>query len=156
MAIDLATGFSGPLPHPNRYAPLASLSPRAGEGARTSVPRGFTLIELLVVLAILGTLLTLAVPRYFSTVDKAKEAVLRENLAVMRDAIDKFYSDQGRYPAKLDDLVTQRYLRKLPLDPVTQSAATWMIVAPPASTGVYDVKSGAKGKTRDGTAYSEL
>lgn len=117
---------------------------------------GFTLIELLVVLAILGTLLSLAVPRYMASTDKAKLAVLTENLTVMRDALDKFYSDKGHYPAKLDELVAQRYLRKIPLDPVTQSATSWTIVPPEGATGVYDIKSGAAGVTRDGVPYSTL
>jgi general secretion pathway protein G len=116
--------------------------------------RAFTLIELLVVLAIIATLLTLVVPRYFGQVDKAKETVLRENLAVMRSSIDHFHADQGRYPQTLDELVERRYLREVPMDPVTQSRATWRIVAPTdGKPGIYDVRSGAKGKAKDGTDY---
>ena len=119
--------------------------------------RGFTLIELLVVLAIIATLLTIALPRYFLSVDKSKEAVLKENLYVTRDAIGKYYSDRGRYPESLEALATEKYLRGLPVDPVTESSATWVIVPPqePGKGGVYDVKSGAQGKASDGTLYSD-
>ena len=118
--------------------------------------RGFTLIELLVVLAIIATLLTLAVPRYFSSVDKSKEAVLKENLYQMRDAIGKYYADRGKYPESLQSLATDKYLRTVPLDPVTDSATTWIVVAPedPQKGGVQDVKSGAPGKALDGSEFS--
>jgi len=118
--------------------------------------RGFTLIELLVVLAIIATLLTLAVPRYFSSVDKSKEAVLKENLYQMRDAIGKYYADRGKYPESLQALATDKYLRSVPLDPVTDSATTWIVLAPedPQKGGVYDVKSGAPGKALDGSEFS--
>jgi general secretion pathway protein G len=118
--------------------------------------RGFTLIELLVVLAIIATLLTLAVPRYFSSVDKSKEAVLKENLYQMRDAIGKYYADRGKYPESLQSLATDKYLRSVPLDPVTDSATTWVVLAPedPQKGGVYDVKSGAPGKALDGSEFS--
>jgi general secretion pathway protein G len=120
-------------------------------------PRGFTLIELLVVLAIIATLLTIALPRYFSSVEKSKEAVLRENLYVTRDAIGKYYSDKGKYPESLEALVTEKYLRGLPMDPVTESTATWVVLPPedPKKGAVYDVKSGAPGKASDGTLFSE-
>ncbi|MCE9569958.1 MAG: type II secretion system GspH family protein [Rhodocyclales bacterium] len=123
--------------------------------SRTRAASGFTLIELLVTMAIIALLLSLAVPRYFSSIDKAKETVLRENLHQIRDSIDKFYGDRGRYPATLDDLVTQKYLRKIPPDPITDSDRTWVLI-PPADTqkgSVYDVKSGAPGAARDGSAY---
>lgn len=118
---------------------------------------GFTLIELLVVLAIVATLLMLAVPRYFSSVDKSKETVLKENLYQLRDAIGKYYADKGKYPESLETLAAERYLRKLPLDPITENAATWVTVPPddPQKGGVYDVKSGAQGRALDGTAYTE-
>ena len=119
-------------------------------------PRGFTLIELLVVLAIIALLLTIAVPRYYSSLDKSKEAVLKENLFQMRDAIGKYYADKGKYPESLEALATDKYLYKVPLDPVTESATTWIPVAPqdPQKSGVYDVKSGAQGKALDGTEFS--
>ncbi len=119
--------------------------------------RGFTLIELLVVLAIIATLLMLAVPRYFSSVDKSKEAVLKENLYQMRDAISKYYGDKGRYPESLEALATDKYLRKVPVDPITESADTWLIIPPrdPEKSGVYDVRSGAPGASRAGPPYAE-
>jgi len=119
-------------------------------------PRGFTLIELLVVLAIIATLLTLAVPRYFTSIDKSKEAVLKENLHQMRDAIGKYYADRGKYPESLQALATDKYLRTVPLDPVTDSATTWIVLAPedPQKGGVYDVRSGAPGKALDGSEFS--
>jgi len=118
--------------------------------------RGFTLIELLVVLAIIATLLTIAVPRYYSSVDKSKEAVLKENLYQLRDAIGKYYADRGKYPESLQALATDKYLRSVPLDPVTDSVTTWIVVAPedPQKGGVYDVKSGASGKALDGSEFS--
>jgi len=117
---------------------------------------GFTLIELLAVLAIIALLLTIAVPRYFGSVDKAKEAVLKENLFQMRDAIGKYYGDKGKYPESIEALATDKYLRKVPLDPITESATTWVAVPPEEAQkgGVFDVKSGAPGKASDGTEYS--
>lgn len=119
--------------------------------------RGFTLIELLVVMTIISLLLTLAVPRYFGNVEKTKESVLRENLDALRQTIDKFYADTGKYPAALEELVTRRYLRKLPFDPVTDSSSTWIVIPPQdmQQGGVYDVRSGAPGKARDGTLYRD-
>jgi len=120
--------------------------------------RGFTLIELLVVLTALALLLGLAVPRYVEHVDRARETVLRQNLAALRDAIDKFNADRGRYPAELAELARERYLREVPHDPLTDRSDTWTIVAPPAggaTTGqVYDVHSGATGTGRDGRPYA--
>lgn len=118
--------------------------------------RGFTLIELLVVLAIVATLLTIAVPRYFSSIDRSKEAVLKENLYQLRDAIGKYHADRGKYPESLDALTADKYLRKVPLDPITESATTWVVVAPedPQKGGVFDVKSGAQGKGTDGTEFA--
>jgi general secretion pathway protein G len=120
------------------------------------VKKGFTLIELLVVLAIVGTLLTLALPRYFGSVDRSKEAVLKENLYQLRDAISRYHADRGKYPESLDALAADKYLRRVPLDPVTDSAVTWIVVPPedPQKGGVYDVKSGAQGKARDGSEFA--
>jgi general secretion pathway protein G len=119
--------------------------------------RGFTLIELLVVLAVIATLLTLAVPRYFGSIDKSKEAVLKENLFQMRDAISRYHADKGKYPETLDALAADKYLRKVPVDPMTETASTWVVVPPsdPQKTGVYDVRSGAQGKGIDGTEYAQ-
>ena len=117
---------------------------------------GFTLIELLVVMAILATLLTLAAPRYFESVERAKEAALRTDLRLLREAIDKHRADTGRLPETLQQLAQARYLRAVPVDPVTDRTDTWVVVpAPDGSTaGVYDVRSGAPGVARDGTAYA--
>jgi len=118
--------------------------------------KGFTLIELLVVLAIIALLVSIAAPRYFHSVEKSKEAVLKQDLSTMRDALDKYYGDTGKYPDSLDDLVSKKYLRKLPVDPITDSASTWEIVPPEdvEKGGVFDVHSGAPGNARDGTPYS--
>ena len=119
---------------------------------------GFTLIELLVVMAIVALLLTLALPRYFNSIETAKENVLRENLILVRDAIDKYYSDTGKYPDALEILVQKRYLRTLPVDPITESAQTWVLVAPadPAKGVVFNIRSGAAGNSRAGMPYGEL
>jgi general secretion pathway protein G len=118
---------------------------------------GFTLIELIVVMLIIAMLASLAVPRYFGSIEKSKNAVLKENLSLMRDALDKYYGDNGIYPATLDDLVSRKYLRSIPRDPVTESSSTWITVAPEDSEkgGVYDVHSGAEGKAADGSPYKE-
>jgi len=117
---------------------------------------GFTLIELLVVMAIVATLLTLVAPRFFGSIDKSKEAVLKENLHQMREAINRYHADRGRYPETLEALASDKYLRKVPLDPITESAASWIELRPenPEQSGVYDVRSGAPGKGLDGTEYS--
>lgn len=119
---------------------------------------GFTLIELLVVLAVIGLLLSLVTPRYSGSLDGAKEVVLRENLAVVRDAIDKYFTDKGRYPDSLETLVQGRYLRSLPVDPITDSTQTWVLVPPgnPALGKVFDIRSGAVGTGRNGRGYGEL
>jgi general secretion pathway protein G len=116
---------------------------------------GFTLIELLVVMAALGLLLAISVPRYTEHVDRAREVVLRQNLASLRESIDKFYADRGRYPAALQELVQGRYLRQVPLDPMSDRADTWVLVPPAGTTsGVFDVLSGAPGTGRDGSPYA--
>ena len=118
---------------------------------------GFTLIELLVVMAIIALLLTLAIPRYFGSLERSKEAVLREDLFQLRDAIGKYYGDKGKYPESLEALASEKYLRKVPVDPITESATTWVIVVPedPQKGGVVDVKSGAQGKASDGSTYGD-
>ena len=119
--------------------------------------RGFTLVELLVVMAIIALLLALAAPRYFKSVTRAEEAVLRENLTLVRDAIDKYYADTGKYPPDLEELVKKRYLRKVPDDPIAGGAGAWIVVPPdnPEKGGVYDVRSGAPGNSLAGTPYVE-
>lgn len=138
-----------------------------GAGRREAVPgtgeqrRGFTLIELLVVMAIIATLLSIAAPRYFDHLDRSRETALRQSLAVMRDALDKFKADTGQFPRALDELVTRRYLRSVPRDPVTERSDTWIPVAETADAavseagGIRDVHSGAEGLARDGTAYAD-
>ena len=119
--------------------------------------KGFTLIELLVVMSVIATLLTIAVPRYFQHLDRAREAALRESLAVMRDAVDKYRGDTGRYPETLEELVTKRYLRRVPPDPITESSESWVLVPPPDEPGqrkVWDVRSGAEGQGQNGSDYS--
>jgi general secretion pathway protein G len=120
--------------------------------------KGFTLIELLVVLTIVALLATLALPRYFQSVDMAKETILADNLRITRETIDKFYGDTGRYPESLEELVEKKYLRAVPLDPVLDSNNGWLIIAPPEGTqgNVYDLKSKAPGSTRDGKPFTEL
>ncbi len=118
---------------------------------------GFTLIELLVVLAIIATLLTIAVPRYFSSLESSKETALRQSLSVMREALDHHYGDTGAYPDSLRALVDKRYLRSVPVDPITERNDTWIEVPPPdgAPGVVGDIKSGAPGRGRDGTPFAE-
>lgn len=123
-------------------------------------PRGFTLIELLVVMAALGLLLAVVAPQYMQHVDRARETALRQNLASLREAIDKFHADRARYPLQLNELVAEHYLRSLPVDPVTDRSDTWVLVAPSgqvgvaAGTAIFDVRSGAPGRAKDGSAYA--
>ncbi|MGJ8620922.1 MAG: type II secretion system protein [Methylophilaceae bacterium] len=120
--------------------------------------KGFTLIEILVVLAIIAILLSLVSPRYFNSIDRSKEKVLRHDLLVMRDAIDQFYSDKNAYPNHLEDLVQGRYLREIPIDPITDRMDTWVFVAP-FEKGVEgemaDIHSGSQLISSDGSAYAE-
>lgn len=143
---------------------------------------GFTLVEVLVVLAVIALLITVAMPNYLERIEDARVHVLRENLKVMRMAIDRFHADTGRYPTTLDELVGARYLRELPVDPVTERADTWVVLteaeaeaqaaargpasgaAPPSPSagagipapGVADVRSGAEGESRNGVPYATL
>jgi general secretion pathway protein G len=118
--------------------------------------RGFTLIELLVVLAALGVLLALVVPRYVDHVERTRETVLRHNLKHLRAAIDQFHADRDRYPQQLEELVAQRYLKEIPVDPITDRKDSWIMVAPQDGTpgSVRDVRSGASDLARDGSAYA--
>jgi general secretion pathway protein G len=124
----------------------------------TGVVSGFTLVELLVVLAIVATLLTLVVPRYFGSIDASKEAVLKENLSVVRKTIDQFYGDLGRYPESLEEMVERKYLRQLPVDPLTERTDTWLLIAPEqgAAGTIMDVRSGAAGSAKDGRQFADL
>jgi general secretion pathway protein G len=127
------------------------------KSGRRKTGRGFTLVELLVVLAIISLLITIVAPHYVGRVNRAEEAVLKEDLVLMRDALDKHYADAGVYPNSLDDLVSKRYLRSIPPDPITQSAQTWVAVPPAdAKKGrVFDVRSGAPGNGTNGKPYAQ-
>lgn len=118
--------------------------------------RGFTLIEMLVVMTVVALLLSIAAPRYAEHVDRAREAVLKQNLASLRDALDKFYADRARYPADLQELVKQRYMREVPLDPFTDRTDSWVVGAPAGQSegAVADVHSGASGVAKDGSTYA--
>ncbi|MEQ1601798.1 MAG: prepilin-type N-terminal cleavage/methylation domain-containing protein [Methylophilaceae bacterium] len=117
---------------------------------------GFTFVELMIVMAMLALLLSIALPRYFAGLQRAKEAVLREDLATMRDAISHYREDKGSYPPTLNLLIEQKYLRAIPIDPITDKANSWMLTQPPdLSSNVYDVHSGAPGTATDGSRYSE-
>jgi general secretion pathway protein G len=120
--------------------------------------RAFTLIEMLVVMSIVALLLTIAVPRYFTSVDKSKDTVLQENLRIIRVSLDKFYADKGHYPENLDELVEKKYLRAVPIDPVTESNRNWILIPVPEADqrGISDVKSGAVGTNRDGKLYESM
>ena len=122
-------------------------------GRRTA--GGFTLIELLVVMTIIGVLLSLAVPRYFRTVERSKETVLRKDLSVLRESIDRYFGDLGQYPDALPALVDKNYIRSVPVDPFTKSTETWLVVASedPDHPGVRDVHSGSPDSASDGTPF---
>jgi general secretion pathway protein G len=123
---------------------------------------GFTLIEILIVITLIFILAGMALIQYQNSVQSAREAVLKENLFRLRDAIDQFYADKNKYPASLEELVTEKYIRTVPPDPFTRSTETWQTVMsdpdplnPNAQPGVYDVKSGAEGTALDGTKYAD-
>ena len=124
---------------------------------RSARTRGFTLIELLIVLAIVATLLVIAVPRYFNSLDNAKETALKQSLSVMRTAIDQYKGDQGKFPSSLDELVSAKYLRSIPADPITGATDQWVLTTsgePGQPSGVSDVHSGAPGNAKDGSTYA--
>jgi general secretion pathway protein G len=116
---------------------------------------GFTLIELLVVMSIIGVLLTIAVPRYFRTVQRSKETVLRRDLSTIRESIDRYYGDLGQYPDALAALVDKHYIRSVPVDPFTKSAETWLVVQSedPDHPGVRDLHSGSPDSAADGSPF---
>ncbi|MGE0392822.1 MAG: type IV pilin protein [Vicinamibacterales bacterium] len=129
---------------------------------RNPLDAGFTLIELMVVMAIIVILAGIGVASYTNSITRSKEAVLKEDLYRMRDALDQFFADKGKYPSGLDELVQDKYLRAIPVDPFTQSADTWQTEMsepdpsnPSDSVGINNVKSGAEGTSLDGTKYAE-
>ncbi len=139
---------------------IHALSMRRLPGRRDQ--RGFTLIELMIVVAIIGILTTVAVGQYQRSIQKAKEAVLKENLWTCRQQINRFFADKGRYPADLQELVEQRYLSQRPLDPITESTETWIEITAEITEsdittepGIADIKSGADGAGLDGVPYSD-
>jgi general secretion pathway protein G len=127
----------------------------SGNTANFRRRRGFTLIELLVVMSIIGVLLTIAVPRYFHTVQRSKETVLRRDLATVRESIDRYYGDLGQYPDALPALVDKHYIRNVPVDPFTKSAETWLVVQSddPDHPGVRDIHSGSPQSGADGSPF---
>jgi general secretion pathway protein G len=129
---------------------------------RARSDHGWTLIELLVVISLIMILASVAMSQYNTSVKAAQEATLKSNLFRMRDAIDQYYADKGQYPASIQTLVSEGYLRDVPTDPITKSKETWTIVPaepdpsrPTTDTGIYDVKSGSEGTALDGTRYSD-
>jgi general secretion pathway protein G len=128
-------------------------------GAWRPALSGFTLIELLIVITIIGILVSLAQPSYNRAVTAAKEATLKENLFILRDAIDQYYADNAKYPPSLTDLAEKKYIRRVPKDPVTGSAETWSLVyftdEQGQQHGIFDLKSGSEAIALDGTRYNE-
>jgi general secretion pathway protein G len=135
---------------------------RARQQVRALSTAGFTLIELLIVITLITILATMGIVQYRNSIQSTREAILRTDLFRMRDAIDQYYADKAKYPASLDALVSDGYMRKIPEDPITKSAYTWQTVPaepdpgnPSSEPGIYNVKSGAPGTGLDGTSYSE-
>jgi general secretion pathway protein G len=134
----------------------------AGTARRATGAGGFTLIELLVVISLISILAGIGLANYRNAVTRSQEAVLKENLFRMRDAIDQHFADKGEYPLDLNALVEAGYLRRIPEDPFTRSADTWQAIPaepdpnnPTADLGIFDVKSGSEGSALDGTKYAE-
>jgi len=131
-----------------------------GDALKAEAParsrRGFTLIELLIVMAIIGTLLSIAVPRYFRALEHARETVLKQDLALLREAIDKYYADLNQYPQNLGDLAEKQYVRAVPVDPFTRLADSWTVIQSedPDHAGIRDLHSGAPTIASDGTAVA--
>jgi general secretion pathway protein G len=162
MLIHDSVGESTASRSPTMSARLRGRLSLLRRGLAGSNAPGFTLIELLVVIALIAILASMGVVQYRNSIQNTREAVLRTDLFRMRDAIDQYYADKTKYPASLDALVSDGYLRKIPEDPITKSADTWQTVPaeadpsnPSAEPGIYNVKSGATGTALDGSAYSD-
>jgi general secretion pathway protein G len=137
------------------------LRPSSGP-SRVLSTDGFTLIELLIVIALITILASMGVVQYRNSIQSSKEAVLHTDLFRMRDAIDQYYADKGKYPQSLDTLVSEGYMRKIPEDPITKSVETWQTEPaepdpsnPSVEPGIYNVKSGATGTALDGSSYAD-
>ena len=142
---------------PNPLSHRRTLAP-----SHPRIRSGFTLIELMIVMSLIVILASIGLTLYTNSVIRAKESVLKEDLFRMRDAIDQYYADKGKYPASLDALVSDKYLRSIPMDPFTQSADTWQAIPsepdptnPTGEPGIYDVKSGSDQRSLDGTNYAD-
>jgi general secretion pathway protein G len=127
---------------------------RIGEGWGGDT-KGFTLVELMIVVAIIGILATVSVPSYQSSLIKAREAVLRQDLFTLRELLDHHRADRGKYPGSLGELVAAGYLRAIPNDPFTNSSSSWQEIYEPTEGGVFDVYSGSDLVGTDGTAYNK-
>jgi general secretion pathway protein G len=142
-----------------RRTPWTEQSIKIGEAMlRGTVRRaesGFTLLELMIVVSIIGILATLAVPSYRQSVVKAREAVLQQDLATIRDVLDQYRADRGKYPPSLKEIVTAGYLRAVPVDPITRSASTWQEILDETDGGIFDVHSGADVVASNGTPYNQ-
>jgi general secretion pathway protein G len=154
MAPNIKTG-SGSRDAGREWRGLVAPKPRSDVG-------GFTLVELLIVISLISILAAMGLVQYKNSVLSSREAVLRTDLFRMRDAIDQYYADKGKYPSALDSLVSDGYMRKVPEDPMTKSSDTWQTVPaepdpnnPSAEPGIYDVKSGAQGTALDGSNYAD-
>jgi len=146
-------------PRRQAHGRLAEQERSAEAADRRLARRGFTLIELIVVMAIVALLASIAAPRYFNSLQKGKETAMLQSLTVMRDALDQYAADKGRYPDSLRELAAARYIRDVPEDPLTGSRETWVELPPPddmqATGRVWDVRSGAAGSSADGRLYAD-
>ena len=143
---------------------MAPLIPN-GEAQRRSLSRrrlGFTLIELMIVMAIIAILISIAIPVYNRAITRARESVLKNNLFTMRTVIDEYTYDKGKAPQNIQDLVSEGYLRQIPVDPMTGSSDSWKVIMEDALTavnqtepGIFDVRSGSDKTSLEGTPYAE-